>query len=516
MMNNNEGISINPRIREKDERIAKLTRAVELLQFEKVKSTFLSKFMAFLSKNYTYEELLNESAIFFRREFKSTYAGIFLYLPDQYHFVYQFGTGYKSGLMPTVDESGSVMGETLHNNSMIVVEDIKERYFHVPLNQTPAEYNIICVPIITKRKTFVLRIANIPDKTLFTVLASVLEEAVMALARNLDHIHQNSINQQSLNAVKVSFSISRLIEKTLERKEILRRSFQQLVQLYKNQVHIITIKSDNSFVAIEKSDKSFYLGGTPASHAVYLSNLFQTYPDGNGFIENIHKAPRWSWPDMRFQSLNMAPLHTEGRLIGAIISISMGETFNEMTRVLLGLIASQTTITLDRALYFRQQEEFASKDGLTKLLNRRVFDAVLSAEVAVSLRYKRPLSIIMFDIDYFKKFNDVHGHSTGDEVLQVVAQTITKTIRNSDRGFRYGGEEFIILCPETEGKNAALLAERLRQRVEMTRTSGNLQVTISLGVTQYVVGESAEKFAKRVDDLLYVSKEKGRNAVTLG
>jgi len=149
-------------------------------------------------------------------------------------------------------------------------------------------------------------------------------------------------------------------------------------------------------------------------------------------------------------------------------------------------------------------------------MNRRVFDTVLSAETAVAGRYKRPLSILMFDIDFFKKFNDVHGHSTGDEVLQVVSQTIMKSIREVDRAFRYGGEEFIVICPETVAKDAALVAERLRKNVEDTRTSGNLQVTISIGVTQFITGEHADKFAKRVDDLLYVSKEKGRNCVSVG
>ncbi len=515
-MNQIVGTSINPLIRQKDEQIQKLSKAVELLQYEKLKSTFMDQFMRFLSNNYTYSELLKETAIFFRQEFKSTYAGIFLYDPDQYHFVYQTGTGYKAGLIPVIDESGSIMGETLHNDDMVIVEDTKERYFMVPLNQTPEEYNMICVPIFTKQRTLVLRIANIADKTLFNVLTSIMKNAVTALTRNLDYIHEIRMNNQALRGVSATYSITRMLQKTLDRKEIVHRVFDLVVELMENQVHMIVVKNKSGVTVIEKSEKQFYLGGTPASHTVYLKNLFEAFPDGNAYIPNIHKAPRWSWPDMRYHSINMAPLHSEGKLIGGILSISVDEQFTDMERKLLQITATQTSTTLDRALYFRKQEEFASLDGLTQLLNRRMFDSVLVSETAVANRYNRPLSIVMFDIDFFKKFNDVHGHSTGDEVLQVVAGVIMKTIRDSDRAFRYGGEEFIIICPETSDQNAGLFAERLRKNIENTRTTGNLQVTISLGVTQYKKSDTPTTFSKRVDDLLYVSKENGRNCVSIG
>ncbi len=516
-MNKMGGSSINPVIREKDEKIVKLSRLVELLKFEKLKADFLRQFMRFLSGDFSYDSLLKNVSDFFRDEFKATYVGIFLFDKEKYQFGYYTGTGYHAELIPDVDEAGSIMGETLHNGDSIIVEKMSERYFHIPLNQSPAEYNVICVPIFTERKTLVLRIANVPSKSTFKVLSEIMPDAILALTKSLDHIYKNSISQQTLRGVKISLRITRLLEKTLSKKEIFHHIFDQVDEMFDDQMNMIAVRnSDGTFRVIEKSDKEFYLGGSPSAHNLYLQHLFSFFPAGDAFIENIHKSPRWTWSDMKYHSVHMAPLHSDGSLAGAIISVSKGEPLGETQRTLLNLVASQTTITLERATYFRKQEEFASIDGLTGLMNRRIFDTVLSGETAVAGRYGRPLSILMFDIDFFKKFNDVHGHSTGDEVLQVVSGTIMESIREVDRAFRYGGEEFIIMCPETTAKDAEIVAERLRKNVEDTRTSGNLQVTISIGVTQFIPGEQAEKFAKRVDDLLYVSKEKGRNCVSVG
>ena len=516
MQKKDVGISINPIIRQKDEQIEKLQRAVTQLQHEKRRSDFLSQFMDFLSKNYSFDKLLLETTLFFRQEFKSTYAAIFLYNKDKYQFKYQFGTGYKPALMPTIDESGSVMGETLHTNDMVIVEDMKERYFMIDLEQNPPEYNVVCVPIFTEQKVFVLRIANIPQDNTIIALTPVLKSAIIALAKSLDHISQISVNAKALKGVSVSLSISQLLKKTLDRRYILRKTFEKVRVNFQDSKHFLIIVTSDGYRTVDKSDSAIYLGGNPSAHNVYMKNLFSHYPGGDGYIENIHKEPRWSWPDMRFFSINMAPIHLEGKLLGAIVSISEGTSFPQITRVMLGLFTDQLSKTIDRAHYFQKQEEYASLDGLTKLYNRRVFDEVIKAEVAVAIRYRRPLSIIMFDIDFFKKFNDTYGHSTGDEVLQLVAKTVQSTVRESDRAFRYGGEEFIIICPETTSKNAGLLAERLRERIEFTKTSGNLRVTISLGVTEYTATDSVAIFSKRVDDLLYESKEGGRNMVTTG
>ena len=122
----------------------------------------------------------------------------------------------------------------------------------------------------------------------------------------------------------------------------------------------------------------------------------------------------------------------------------------------------------------------------------------------------------MFDIDHFKKFNDRYGHPVGDEILKMVSFTMKGLIRITDRVFRYGGEEFCLLLPETSAKDAVNLAERLRKKIEANRAVRELSVTISLGITEYKMQDPPEDFINRADSMLYKSKENGRNRVTVG
>lgn len=122
----------------------------------------------------------------------------------------------------------------------------------------------------------------------------------------------------------------------------------------------------------------------------------------------------------------------------------------------------------------------------------------------------------MMDIDHFKMFNDNYGHPVGDEVLKMVSLTLKGMIRNTDSAFRYGGEEFAVLLPETTDENAVNLAERLRRRVEMNRAVKGLSVTVSIGVAGIRDNEPPEDFTKRADQALYAAKRNGRNRIVVG
>jgi diguanylate cyclase (GGDEF)-like protein len=189
------------------------------------------------------------------------------------------------------------------------------------------------------------------------------------------------------------------------------------------------------------------------------------------------------------------------------------ETYGNAHANLLGIVAAQTSMTLERAAYLQQQEDMARCDGLTGLYNHRMFQETLREEINRTRRYQRPLSLIMLDIDHFKKFNDTYGHPVGDEVIKMVARTIKGMIRATDRAFRYGGEEFTLVLPETTCENGMILAGRVRQKVEDDRSVQNLSITISLGITDLRPDETAESFIKRADAALYAAKDGGRNRV---
>jgi diguanylate cyclase (GGDEF)-like protein len=160
-------------------------------------------------------------------------------------------------------------------------------------------------------------------------------------------------------------------------------------------------------------------------------------------------------------------------------------------------------------------KQMAVTDGLTELYNHNHIFQKLEEEVDKSKRYGNPLSIIMFDIDFFKSINDNYGHQTGDNVLKEISRTIKNSIRKIDIPGRYGGEEFLVVLPQIDLENACTTAERIRKNIESlqpdkTGVPGN--VTISGGVVS-LNHETALQLVEKADKLLYKAKENGRNRI---
>jgi diguanylate cyclase (GGDEF)-like protein len=167
---------------------------------------------------------------------------------------------------------------------------------------------------------------------------------------------------------------------------------------------------------------------------------------------------------------------------------------------------------------FEHQYKLATIDGLTELYNHRFFQDALRNQIEVSRRYGQPFSLIIIDIDYFKKFNDTYGHQAGDAVLKQVAQTLKKNSRTTDIVCRYGGEEMGIILPNTNSQDALYNANRIRQAIEERPFQLNAtetgKVTISVGVATFPQdAENAQDLIEKADKGLYYAKEHGRNQV---
>ena len=163
-------------------------------------------------------------------------------------------------------------------------------------------------------------------------------------------------------------------------------------------------------------------------------------------------------------------------------------------------------------------EQLSRIDRLTGLNNRGHWEDELKREFARHQRYSTKLSLLMFDIDHFKKINDTYGHRVGDHVIQCLAQQVKDCIRNTDIAGRYGGEEFVVLLPNVDSAGASLLAERLCKRVAALEIMHNAQpitFTISLGVADVEGLSSHEQLTEHADQALYESKRRGRGCVTV-
>ncbi len=155
----------------------------------------------------------------------------------------------------------------------------------------------------------------------------------------------------------------------------------------------------------------------------------------------------------------------------------------------------------------------AFRDELTGLFNRRYFDKILAQELKRANRYRRDMSLIMVDIDHFKKFNDQYGHQKGDSVLRTVGTIIRENVRSTDVACRYGGEEIAVVLPEQDLKQACMIAEKLRIKLEsLAKEIEGVSVTASFGVGSAGIKQlSAEELIKRTDTALYSAKKAGRN-----
>lgn len=172
----------------------------------------------------------------------------------------------------------------------------------------------------------------------------------------------------------------------------------------------------------------------------------------------------------------------------------------------------------ERIEMLKKLQELAITDGLTKLYNSRHFYNQLETEVDRCNRYKNSLSLILMDIDHFKRYNDTYGHLKGDKVLAKIGKIIKGCLRKNDSAYRYGGEEFTLILPETPIDGAFSVAQRIQKTVEKTifEPIGGITVfvTISIGITEYIQEEDITTFIQRADQAMFTSKNNGRNLIT--
>jgi diguanylate cyclase (GGDEF)-like protein len=302
-------------------------------------------------------------------------------------------------------------------------------------------------------------------------------------------------------------------EVTRRTKEI--ASTQQLLQQI--------IDTDASFIVLADGRNIIYANKTILEFAgyssieefrekhEYLSDMFekvennssfiQTYNDGIHWIEYLRKEQDSQRLKIRINKDGerryfrpyAKDIQTDDKVLYLV-------TFDEIT---------------NEYVKIKELEHMASTDVLTKLFNRSKLNDVLEKEMALSSTISSPLSIIFIDIDHFKQVNDTYGHDVGDKVLIDIANIISSSTRVGDIAARWGGEEFMITLQSTDAVHASILAEKLRIAVEEFTFAivGNL--TISLGVTEFMNNESEETLIKRVDKALYEAKDSGRNRVVI-
>jgi len=216
-----------------------------------------------------------------------------------------------------------------------------------------------------------------------------------------------------------------------------------------------------------------------------------------------------------------APLREAGQISGVLeIASPTDLALSSNDGLVLQTLADLVSVAVFNSRLYQQMEALAMQDELTGLLNRRTLMARLESEWGRSQRYKRPLSLVLLDVDFFKQVNDRHGHHTGDQALMAIARLIEQSVRKVDTAGRLGGDEFLLILPETPPTGALEVATRLNARGRAiaipSEVSPPPSFTLSLGVSSWplVEAESAAELLKTADQALYRAKAAGRNRAT--
>ncbi|MFH1777422.1 MAG: diguanylate cyclase [Candidatus Omnitrophota bacterium] len=384
-----------------------------------------------------------------------------------------------------------------------------------------------------------------------SAIRAIQEEAYEYITKPFDISHVKLVIRRGLEDSRLNIENKRLLENLQDEKHKLEIVLQlgqrmsailrldELVDFIVGNVSEILQANICSLMLFNKKTGKLYITGAKGLNQQVIKSTHVAVGEGIcGWVFNVgmpllvtdieldnrEHIKQQNLQRYHSKSFLSVPIKIKNKPIGVInLADKINQSaFSEDALKFLIIIAHYAAVAIENAKLYERIESLAVTDALTGLYNHRYFQEHLGDEMARFKRYNRPLSLIMWDIDYFKRINDGYGHLIGDSVLRNISRIILENVRKVDIVSRYGGEEFAVILPETVIDKAKVVAEKIREAVEnrvfvnpQTEAAIKDVVTISGGIAECIKHIDKEEFIKRADSALYLAKSEGRNKVCI-
>jgi diguanylate cyclase (GGDEF)-like protein len=420
-----------------------------------------------------------------------------------------------------------VLGAALAQRAPIALHSLRPSY-KIPYYSGPSPVRVLAaIPVLEEQS---VRGVLVIDRVTAKAFSEEEEEVAAQAARFCLRAIQNERIFVQLERAKVEqgklYRAAQALGAALSEKDVLDAAIKAAREIASFDLGMVTVFDEPTRIheicaAAESDGDNEWVGKRFAHNTGLVSMVVQNRCPLPYRAEHdpgqVVLSKRFAWPQQR--SLLVLPLILQDRALGTLIlSAKRRNAFGDTVRPTLEVLASHLAVSFANARMVHKLETMATTDGLTGLLNKRAMLDAATQKVAAAARFQRYLSVLIADIDFFKKVNDTYGHDVGDVVIRGLADILKRQKRATDLVARFGGEEFVVVCEQTDDKGALLLGERIREDLKKTvfRSAGTtFSVTCSIGIATFPeAGRTWEELFKSSDEALYVSKRSGRDRTT--
>jgi diguanylate cyclase (GGDEF)-like protein len=409
-----------------------------------------------------------------------------------------------------------VSGKILSTKKPVAIKDITKLSNVNPVAIKKGRRSVLGVPVMMKKKIIAILYVNSSkireytnsEISQITILAS---QAAVAI----ENARLYSQIEQKIRDLSISYNISQTLISTIDLEALLSKILEDLKNTfgYLNAAIMLVDKETNRLVfkaskGYPSKIKKMKLRIGKDGITGHVAATGKTY-----YAPDVTKEKRYIMGISTSHSELAIPLKIGVKVIGVLdVESTEYDAFDEWEIKLLTSVAAQIANAIEKSRLYEETKMLSLTDPLTELPNRRHFDVIIESELRRSERYNRPLGVLLIDLDNFKRYNDEKGHLEGDKVLIEYAKMMRSSVRDVDLICRYGGDEFIVVLPETDKSFARAVAERIRKKI--VKVGHKSKITLSIGVSAYPLdGEDKNSLVMSADKACYSAKKGGGNCV---